>query len=192
MLTVLDWRSVDDARSDEVLFSAWVDGDRGAGEVLFERYARSLHRFFSRKIAQGYDELVQTTLLRCVERKEQFRGHSSFRTYIFRVAHNVFIDHLRSRMSRVPLDLSAVSLRDLNTTPSAAVARDQETAQLLDAMSRLPVQTQLLLELAYFEKMSGPEISQVLEIPANTVRSRLSRARKALRDRLEVLAQDRS
>src|SRR5262249_11744072 len=86
------------------------------------------------------------------------------------------------------IDLSITSLADLRTSPSQRVARNEEEQLLVAALRRIPLEYQIALELAYWESLSGPEIAAVLEIPENTVRSRLSRARQALREQIELLA----
>lgn len=83
-----------------------------------------------------------------------------------------------------------MSIRDLGTTPSRAAARGQETEVLRAALDALPLDHRIALELAYWEEMSGPEIAIALGIPANTVRSRLSRARAALRETIASVATD--
>jgi ADYC domain len=67
------------------LLARWRDGDSAAGQELFKRHFESLYRFFRNKCAGHCDELVQSTLLACLEAKQQFRGDSRFRTYLFAI-----------------------------------------------------------------------------------------------------------
>src|SRR3954463_11182439 len=75
-----------DDRSDLDLLVAWRAGDAAAGQVLFKRHFRKVYRFFETKCGAEADELVQATFLACVRAKDQFRGESSFATYLFTVA----------------------------------------------------------------------------------------------------------
>ncbi len=166
---------------DFALLDRWKDGDTDAGDALMRRHFDSLCNFFRSKVDVGVEDLVQDVMLRCVERREQFRGESSFRTYLFVIARRILLDRLRRDYRRgAPLDFSEVSLVDLGTTPSQAVARDRGRAALILALRELPVDFQIAVELTYWESLSAPEVGRVLGVNANTVRSRLARARKAL------------
>ncbi|MGH1346236.1 MAG: RNA polymerase sigma factor [Nannocystales bacterium] len=176
------------APSDLQLLDRWRMGDDGAGDALLGRHFDSLCRFFRNKVEAGVDDLVQTTMLRCVEKRDQFRRHSSFRTYLFVIARNLLYDRLRSQ-HRAPqqLDFSAVSLRDLGTSPSKGVARNERKRALMVALQTLPLEFQIVVELTYWEGLNATEVGEVLGIPGNTVRSRLSRARKSLDAHLQDL-----
>ncbi len=173
---------------DVELLERWRGGDEDAGDALLRRHFDSLCKFFRGKVNSGVDDLVQETLLRCVERIEQFRGEASFRTYLFVIARRLLLDRLR-RESRRPerVDFSVVSLVDLGTTPSRAVARDEGRAALMNALRQLPVDFQIAVELTYWENLTATEVGRVLDVNANTVRSRLVRARKALDGHLRAL-----
>jgi DNA-directed RNA polymerase specialized sigma24 family protein len=80
------------------------------------------------------------------------------------------------------------SVIDLGASPSGPLGRREEAAALLRALRSIPLEFQVVLELSYWEDMKAPEIAEVLEIPANTVRGRLSRARAALRQALAAAA----
>ena len=69
------------------------------------------------------------------------------------------------------------------------MAARQEQRHLLHALRTIPLEQQILLELAYWEELTGPELGEVLGVPANTVRSRLSRARDALAAALARIAE---
>ena len=89
---------------------------------------------------------------------------------------------------RPDLDFTITSLRDLGTSPTGALLR-REASQLLQlALSQVPVDQQLALELTYWEGLAAPEIARVLDIPENTVYSRVRRAKEHLRKALEQLS----
>lgn len=178
----------DGVGNDFELLDRWRAGDTSAGDILLRRYFASLFRFFGNKAPQHADDLTQRTMLGCIEHRERFRGQSSFRTYLFVIARHQLYDHFRrlSRSTDVP-DFSSLTLRALGTSPSSAVARDEREEKLELALAELPLDQQIALELAYRYELSGPEIAEVLEVEANTVRSRLARARKTLRERLDRL-----
>ena len=170
---------------DSELLARWREGDRAAGQALFERYFESLYRFFRNK-SQGpdCDELVQSTLLACLDAKQQFRGDSSFRTFLFGIARNKLYHYFRSRKRDGVLDPSASSVAELVTTPGTVLARDQAHRALLAALRELPVEQQTLLELHYWEELDTNELAAVFEVPAGTIRTWLFRARGKLRELL--------
>jgi RNA polymerase sigma factor (sigma-70 family) len=175
--------------TDFELLDAWRDGDKRAGNALFERHFDGLFRFFRYKLPDKAEDLVQQTLLACVQAQPGFRKQSSFRTYLYTIARSKLYDALARRARDQAIDFTTSSVVDLGESPSRVLARDQEQNLLVQALRRLPVQLQVILELKYFEHMSGPEIAEVLEIPEGTVRSRLRRAREQLQDAVKVLAE---
>ncbi|MBK9032396.1 MAG: sigma-70 family RNA polymerase sigma factor [Myxococcales bacterium] len=176
---------------DLALLLRWRDGDGAAGEALFARHLPSLARFFTTKCPADADDLVQRTLLGCVQARDQFRAESTFRTYLFTVARNELYHHLqRARRDATRLDFSVTSVADLVTTPATRLARSDDNRRVLAAMRELSVEQQTLLELCYWEGLDGPALAEVFGITAGAVRVRLHRAREALRDRLGVGAPD--
>jgi RNA polymerase sigma-70 factor (ECF subfamily) len=168
--------------TDLELLERWRGGDVESGEQLFRRYVDQLERFFRNKIDRGAEDLIQNTFLACLEARDRFRGSSSFRTYLFGIAHNLLLGHYRRQ--RRAIDFEHTSVVDLGASPSGPLARREEHDALLRALRSIPLDYQVVLELAYWEDLTGPEIGEILQLPANTVRSRLARARAALRDAL--------
>lgn len=174
--------------TDAELLVAWREGDASAGNELLQRYFKPLLRFFGHKVPSGVEDLIQHTMLACVERRDVIQEPASFRSYLFTIARGKLFDHLRREYRRPDSEnISEHSLLDLGTSPSSAIARDERRAKIAMALAGIPLDHQIALELAYWEQMNGPEIAAVLGIPANTVRSRLARARRQLRARLEEL-----
>lgn len=172
--------------SEAELLEAWRAGDASAADTLLRSHFDGVYRFFRAKLSGDVEDLVQRTFLGCLEGKGKIT-EGGVRAYLYGVARNVLMDHLRQHYRRGErLDPMTQSIRDLGTTPSRAVVRRDGHEALLAAMQTLPVDTQILLELAYWEELSGREIAAVLRIEENTVRSRLARARVALRGALEA------
>lgn len=176
---------------DEQLLTAWQAGDQGAGSTLFRRHFGSVRRFFRTKVPQGdVEDLIQNTFTGCVMARERFRAESSFRTFLFSVARRQLYKFIRDRAShdaRVDPDLGVSSINGLGLTPSAVVAAREEEGYLLQALQRVSVEHQIMLELYYWEQIQGAEIAEILDIAPATVRTRLHRARKALEPELRKL-----
>jgi RNA polymerase sigma factor (sigma-70 family) len=177
-----------DPATDYELLDRWRSGDKAGGQVLFARYFDALYGFFSGKCLGEIDELVQTTFLACVRARDQFRKESSFRTYLFAIARNELYRYLRRRQRDGDrLDFATTSIADLETTPGTRLARNEDHRRLLDAMRGLPLETQTLLELHYWEEMDIAELAEIFDAPTATIRTRLHRARRLLRDRMQAM-----
>jgi RNA polymerase sigma factor (sigma-70 family) len=174
--------------TDLELLDAWRSGDSRAGEELVSRHWSGVSRFFRSKIGDDGADLISQTFLACVEGKDRIEG-DNVKAYLFAVARRRLADHFRKR-ARTPdaaVDFALSSLADLGPGPATELDREQRKELLRVGLARIPLDDQIALELSYFEAMSTREIAAVLEIPENTVRSRLSRARDKLRTALAEL-----
>lgn len=174
---------------DAKLLAAWAGGDRVAGSALVERHYDAIVRFFRNKGGEHADDLVQHTFLACAERAGAFQGRGSVRAFLFGIARNVLFEHIRARV-RDRLgepDFRSSALVDLAPGVATLAARRADQRLLLSALQRLPVETQMLLELYYWEDLSMDELGDILEIPPGTVKSRLFKARTLLKDVVATL-----
>lgn len=175
--------------TDLELLAAWRGGDRRAGGELFDRHYSALRRFFRSKVGDDYEELLQSTFTRCVEGQQRFRAEGSFRSYLFSIAMNVLRGHLRRHHRQRAIDPEVSSVADLGLPgPATAIGARREQLVLLEALRRLPINDQIVLELFYWEQMTSAEIADVLGLPHGTVRSRLRLARDRLRGHVDELA----
>lgn len=171
--------------SELSLLTRWRDGDRHAGSALIDRYDGLLLRFFQTKAGDEAEDLVQRTFLRCVERKDAIVDLHSFRAYLLATARSVLVDHYRKAGRHAGrFDPLQTSVADLDPSPSAHAAVQQERQQLVAALRQLPLDLQVALELFYWEGMAGAELAAALDIPEGTLRTRLRRARQLLRERM--------
>jgi RNA polymerase sigma-70 factor (ECF subfamily) len=148
------------------------------------------------------EELGQETFLKALERIGQFRGHSGFYTWLFRIAVNLTISH-RRRAGRIrfrPLTgsgddddpgqadamTSAVAARR-EASPVTAASNSETNRRVVEALENLEDDFRAVVVLRDIEEMDYAQISQVLEIPVGTVKSRLHRAREILKDTLAEL-----
>ena len=167
--------------SDEDLLAAWNSGDEGSGERLFDRYFVRIVRFFRSKVRGDIDELVQRTFLGCLEARTRFRGEGSFYAFLFGIARHVLVDHYRAqRRGAGVIDLEEVSLHDLDPRPSSVLTEQREHQILLESLARIPLESQLILELHYWEEMTSAAIADVLKVPHGTAQTRIRRARQLL------------
>jgi RNA polymerase sigma-70 factor, ECF subfamily len=174
--------------TDFELLDAWAEGDPSAGDRLFRRHIRALYRFFRTKLDDGIDDRVQDTLVECVRARAAFRREAEFRTFMLATARNVLLNEYRRRRRHAsPVDFSMHGVADLAPGPSTILASVDEQRTLLEALRSLPLDAQIVLELHYLERLTGPQLAHVLDIAEPAVRSRLRRAKEGLRARLDAI-----
>jgi RNA polymerase sigma-70 factor (ECF subfamily) len=174
---------------DITMLERWRSGDAAAGQELFRRHFESVYGFFVTKFPSEADELVQTTFMACVRARDTFRGDASFRTYLFAVARNQLYSAIAAKQrTEARIDYALSSIADLVSSAGTQLARDEEHRNLLAALQRLPVEQQTLLELHYWQDLDMAQIATIFESNAATIRQRIHRARKALRDLVETIA----
>ena len=169
---------------DIELLRQWRDGDNGAGWQLLFRHFRQLNAYFRQRLPElDPDDLVQEVYTRMVEAeaRDRFEGRSSLRTYLFRIARNVFREEVRRLQGeRAHFNPLVDSMADLTgRTQSSLVAQDERAQLTLSALRSIPSEQQDVLELHYLFDMRTCEIAECLDIPGGTVRSRLQAGRRA-------------
>ena len=179
-------------RSDAELLTAWQSGDREAGNALVDRHFDAMTRFFRNKVCSEDDvaELVGQTFLGCTTGKDRYRGDAGVRQFLYAIANNVLRKYIRSRYKRHSehVDFAAVCVQDVDpASPSSIIAHKREAQSLVQALREIPVEDQVVLELMYFEGLSGSELAGVLGLPEGTVRGRLARGKQRLRDKVADL-----
>jgi len=169
---------VETEQSDEQLMLAFARGSTAAFSELFSRYKQPLFGFFRRRLANPdhADELTQETFL-AVFRASSYQPLALFRTYLYAIALKILKAHRRK---------SAFRAMFLGAAESEPSARETTTSEIIlrEAIGKLPAIDREILMLREFEQLNYAEIATILRLPLNTVRSRLFRARTALRDLL--------
>lgn len=166
------------------------EGDRKAFEALVALHSRRVYN-----LALGYtgrhhdaEEIAQTVFVKVWKALPQFRGASAFSTWLYRLTLNACTDHYRRERKRrgdLSLDDPDLSpIRDAAPSPEEIVIQREEEAILRKALAELPEQHRVILILREMDGLDYQEIAQVLEIQVGTVKSRLARARRALREKL--------
>ena len=178
-----------DGEDDRALLEAWRRGDRERGNQLFRRHIRSVSRFFRTKVPDAAEDLMQSTFLAIAQLDPARLGEAPFRAYLFGVARNQLLMHLRAK-SRADqrFDPLTWSAPDAGASPVRVIAKHQQQKLLATALQSVPVDYQIALELFYFEQMPVAEIAAALERPVGTIKSLLSRGRDLLREKVEALA----
>src|SRR5918993_4387514 len=185
-------------------------GDRGAYGQLAVRYQDRLYNAIVRMVGDREEarELTQEALTRGLSKLDSFRGDSSPYTWLFRIAVNLAISELRKVQRHRVFSLDAPAglngragrgssdddqaaglvdrvTRDAQATPDEQVEARERHQQVLAAMGRLDAEYRAVLVMRDVEGVDYQQMADVLALPLGTLKSRLFRARLALRDELK-------
>ncbi len=177
-----------DARSDTSLLDAYRQGDEEALGSLLRRHAPAVYRFGLKMCRDPEDasDVLQETMLAAARGAKEFRGDASLSTWLYTIARSFCIKaRRRARVEAEPLDdEGAMEIASPAIGPDE-IASDHELAGALErAIAALDPMYREVLILRDVEGLTAPEVAGVLGIGADAVKSRLHRARVAVRDRL--------
>ena len=178
-------------------------GDAAAFEALLERYRAPIRRHLLRYTHDDVaaQDLLQEAFLRVWTRGDQWDGRGSFRAWLYRVATNLALNHLRTvrRRRETPLEtelepetaeedlVPAWMVDDTALGPQAALEQAEERQQVRRLVAALPDEKRAVFRLVHEMEMTIHDAAAQLEIPEGTVKSRLHYARKQLADDWQAL-----
>jgi len=191
------------ARDDNTLVRAAQDGDRGAFDELVARYDDNVFRL-ARNLVRSDDDawdVYQETFLKAYRSLPRFRFECSFYTWVYRIATNVCLDHLRRRQVRKEVSSQIVDgagqtqdLLDQVAHPAPAANPEQmllshEVGERIEwALRRLSPRERMVFELKHYQGLRLRTIGELLETTEETAKNSLFRATQKLRGALAGLA----
>ena len=166
------------------LVSACQQGNRDAQRKLYDEFGQRVYQLAFRIVgANDAEDLTQQIFLQVFEKLGQFNSESQFPTWLYRLATNQCLMHVRSgkRKREIGIPQSLDQLRDSSASAVTAV----DTGELLEvALAQLEPELRAVFVLREMENLNYQELSNALEISEGTVASRLNRARKQLKEHL--------
>jgi len=163
--------------SDEDLMLQFQNGSREAFEELFVRFRQPLYSFFRRRLNNDAraDDLMQETFLAIIRAKVRYEPRALVRTYLYGIALKLVSAERRwqARRPDAPLGYQAADSANVDAP-----------LWIKQALAKLEGMDREILMLREYEELSYAEIAKLLHLPINTVRSRLFRARFALKNLL--------
>ncbi|MGD9498195.1 MAG: sigma-70 family RNA polymerase sigma factor [Armatimonadota bacterium] len=181
--------------AEAAIIRAAQRGDRRAFDRLVDVHYRAVYNNAYRMLGSptAAADATQSTFLRVYEALASFRGEASFSTWLYRIGMNVCLDELRRRRNE-PASLTEeaesgepAGERDMpdEAAEPARAAEQRELQRLVhEAIGRLAEDFRVIIVLYDIRGLSYQEIAEVLDIPLGTVKSRLNRARHALREEM--------
>ena len=179
---------------DAQLMLAYARGEMRAFESLYSRHRGALYRYLMRQAhdPEVANDLFQEVWSRVIVNRARYEPRAKFRTFLFTLAHNCFIDHCRRSKVRPAgasiEDADAADLlpADYETRPDAKLERDESSARYRAALATLPPEQRDVYLLHEESDLSLEEIARVTGVGAETAKSRLRYAVGKLKAALAV------
>ena len=184
-----------DARDMERL----AQGHEAALNNLMERHALKLHHYLLRALLDASDaaDLAQETFVRVYQNRTRYEPKQKFSTWLYTIASNLMRDRFRWRARHPQVSLDAINpltdssfvdqLADAAANPSEVAQKEENARAVQQAIAALPEELRVPLVLAEYEEKPQAEIAAILGCTVKAVETRIYRARKQLRTRLEPL-----
>jgi len=183
------------------LITQTLAGDDDAFATLVQLHQTAVYNIAYRMAGQRdtAQSLTQETFLRAFRALDTFDLNRPFGPWLYRIATNLSINWIkRARLPTVSIETPPKSdeaeaesepldIPDSSAEPAARFAQAEMQAELRQAVVSLPVEYRSVIELRHFQELNYDEIAGTLKIPVGTVKTRLFRARRMLRDRLESI-----
>ena len=173
-----------------------LKGDQQAFAEIVELYKDKIYYLGYRMLNNRHEaeDVVQETFLRVFKSLDRYDPDQKFSTWIYRIATNLSIDRLRKRKPTYSLDADMNDQEGLDgysmlpsddRTPESEFMISETKQTVYDAIESLPAKYKSVMVLRYLQEMSLQEISDVLDMPVTTIKTRVHRGREFLRKKLE-------
>lgn len=184
-------------RDESALIERCKQGDLSAFDDLVRRYERQVFNFAYR-MTGNYDDacdIASEAFVKVFNAIDSFRGDANFSTWLFRIVTNLYLDERKRSKAHmtIPLD-EYIDLEENSVTrqiedpapgPLERVQLSERSKALERAINSLPDYQRIMVTLYHTQGQSYEEIAEIVGLPIGTVKSRLNRARLALRDKLQ-------
>ncbi|WP_101759119.1 RNA polymerase sigma factor [Oceanicoccus sp. KOV_DT_Chl] len=177
--------------SDEDLLADMANGKEQAMEQFYQRYSSVVYQFALKTLHNGADaaEVMNEVMLEVWRKADSFSGKSKVKTWLFSITHHKAVDAVRRKsrhdgqeeFQEETHDLPVCSLQD-------ASSGVEDASKVESCMNQLKNAHRQVVYLTFFEGLAYPEIANILDIPAGTVKTRMMHAKKLLMNCLSRLA----
>ena len=156
------------------------EGEQTAFGVLYTQHNVKVYNYILRLVHEqsAAEDLLQETFIAVWKGAARFRGRSSVKTWIFRIAHNHSVSWLRKHAGQVFVDENQIPAVEWQIDESLMV--EWQAEQVGKALNKLSPNHRAVVELVFVQELSYAEVAQVLDCPIGTVKSRMSYALKHL------------
>lgn len=158
-------------------------GERAAFDELVRRHQKSIWRIARRYLKNDADasDVAQQTFVRAFRALEGFRGAASVRSWLYRIAINLALNHLRDHAREQPAEIAENRITRAATGPAHLIA-DEDAARLRAAIAELPPKQKMVLELRVFDELSFREVAELADCTENAAKVNFHYAVKRLKE----------
>ena len=179
--------SVTETTTDTLLIRAYLKGDSKAFEVLYYRYRKQLYGYLHNLLRGSSiepDDIFEETWLKVIDKLPRYKDDGRFSAWLFRLAHNIFIDHIRKTRNRYFQSIDQEETPDLPTPdhhrPGEELSNRELSEAIEDAVGKLSAEQKEVFLLRQ-QELSFKEIADIQKCSLNTVLSRMHYAIKNLK-----------
>ena len=168
--------------TDARLVELASEGDQQAFEYLFTRYRDALMHLFEQRLGDKTmaGDLLQETFIKVYLHLDHYSKSYTFGQWIYTIARNTLVDHLRRRVDDVAIDERFRAPMSTTPSPEESVIINQSRAHFYAALEELSEEYRRVIEMRFLEEYSYEEIAEKLGRPLNTVKTQIRRARAAI------------
>ncbi|MBO7189234.1 MAG: RNA polymerase sigma factor [Alistipes sp.] len=168
--------------SDATLVDLASAGDQQAFEYLFTRYRDALVRLFEQRLDEKTmaSDLLQETFIKVYLHINDYSKNYTFGQWIYSIARNTLVDHLRRKSGDVLLDERFRAPLATTPSPEESVIINQTRAHFYNALEELSPEYRQVIEMRFLEEYSYEEIAEKLGRPLNTIKTQIRRARATI------------
>lgn len=182
-----------DQVDDRQLIKRIADRDQSALRALLGRHQLRVYRFVLRIVRREAvaEEVTNEVFHEAWRNAANYEGRSTVGTWLLSVAHNRAVSALRKRREESWDEDAAGSLEDDSDTPEVSLQKAGKAEQMRQCIGKLSSEHRTIIDLVYYHEKSINEVSEILNIPLNTVKTRMFYARKKLSELLQAAGIDR-
>lgn len=176
-----------DGAGDAALLQKVAGGDRAAFAELYRRLQRPLFGYLMKLVRERemVEDVLNETMLEVWRQAARFEGRASVNTWVFSIAHHRAVSRLRRKRETALDEEAAAAIEDEAPTPDEHAVTADVNRLIGELMEQLSFEHREILHLAYYQEFSVQEIADALDLPANTVKTRMFYARQRLKVLLE-------
>jgi RNA polymerase sigma-70 factor (ECF subfamily) len=179
--------------NDELIVSQILSGHKNLFRLLVRRHERAVYgmglSFFRNQ--EDASDFTQEVFLKAYRSLSRFEGRSRFSTWLYKIAYNTAVNEVNRRKEYHSLaEEDAEKLANNGDTPERIAIRNAAREAVEAALKELPERFRVCVDLFFFYDRSYQEIEAITGFPVNTIKSHVFRAKKLLREKLEILTED--
>lgn len=168
--------------SDSELIKLSSKGDHRAFEYLFMRYNEAIRHLFEQRTADKdlANDLLQETFIKVYLHLADYSESYTFGQWIYTIARNTLVDHLRRRPDDVSIDAKFIAPMATTPSPEESVIINQRTAHFEASLNEIAEDYKQIIEMRFLDEYSYEEIAEKLGRPLNTIKTQIRRAKAAV------------